>query len=1066
MQPTLVREIRRVGYQIIRPHLLMTAAVFHYCQNLVATCEVFLDGVIWPEVERTARPVVHGSYALIEVYPPEGYQVDTQVAAETLQDDGEHDTFMQDLREMHQTGDHMQLTQIAVKTHRRIPTRQCQTDVCPATIADIQMGAVLRPKVDLNPHPEEVAHIDLETCFAQTTNNSNDQDAKLAKKSSPATVRVDADDLRCRRLSTHLHLQSDAQSPNPGQPDQHGLEFERDKPRDAGKEGQTTLHHYFSKSGHGNKEVKRPPGQTTLMSYFKQSRVDRCQRSVLPPPSQMPDAEHAKPSRETPLVNLRLADDHAAQAPELVVSEPAPAANQAQQPHPRPAWLIHLDNLFEELATTVHPETGPVLQVEVWYLHHDTFTECPAPRMVELDDMRELWYADLCLAWFDRIVRHQPLRVLNVMPNPPYQMRASADVHVILEQGMHPLKAALHFTAIFLGGTRIGLFQQVESTANHICTQDMIEKHGFQTQCNFRTCNMHSGRLRFMMFDREEIFSGMSAVLSVAPIPTTHPIVGSVSIRQPEHSPEPEAEPGTDETDLMQTAARTRPHPTDQTGSANASNINAPDTLSEDYRIPPHEISEMRQTLMWHITTGPAACLFHMHSPVQVQTWFLDSLRVTHTEESRQVLLQPQPATWHREILARWSDKLEPSFHTQIHVVTPTPLDPANEAAAHVIIVQRPNDLWRAALLVVQREDEPLVPLRYFCIMLDYETSVEQLGFMSLIKHPSNPEADQYRTRASHGNIDIPEDATFPVRHGYSFLLQARKVTSVWDEEVSLIQTQFRAIRREMMQVQDHLVTASTAHMAGREVEASACALVPATVEVDPAQNNRVRDPFGALTFFSTLQALWQPLALCTAPHVPPLVPIYTWFLDHIRYPQNFVSRLVLLPADPGEWIQRIRSVWHDVIIPSSQLYLVVVQPNPPLMEATCAAHVLVVQQPTAMFKATLVTLLDSMTPAQPPLRFATIAPSPLHQSTLYGLAYQDGRCALPQYDCATWVGDAELTQHHPLPVIDGHSLVVAIHVHPATAPDDPPVWETSHPERNHQHQHISDKPAQRRLST
>jgi len=36
-QPTLVREVRRVGYQIIRPHLLMTAAVFHYCQTLVAT---------------------------------------------------------------------------------------------------------------------------------------------------------------------------------------------------------------------------------------------------------------------------------------------------------------------------------------------------------------------------------------------------------------------------------------------------------------------------------------------------------------------------------------------------------------------------------------------------------------------------------------------------------------------------------------------------------------------------------------------------------------------------------------------------------------------------------------------------------------------------------------------------------------------------------------------------------------------------------------------------------------------------------------------------------------------
>ena len=42
IQPTVVREVKRVGYQVIRPHLLMTAAVFHYCQALTDHCEVFL----------------------------------------------------------------------------------------------------------------------------------------------------------------------------------------------------------------------------------------------------------------------------------------------------------------------------------------------------------------------------------------------------------------------------------------------------------------------------------------------------------------------------------------------------------------------------------------------------------------------------------------------------------------------------------------------------------------------------------------------------------------------------------------------------------------------------------------------------------------------------------------------------------------------------------------------------------------------------------------------------------------------------------------------------------------
>ena len=104
---------------------------------------------------------------------------------------------------------------------------------------------------------------------------------------------------------------------------------------------------------------------------------------------------------------------------------------QVQQGHqqpgqaPRPAWRIHLANIFEELATVRHRETGPVMQVEVWYVHHLSHPECDAPRTVELDNVQELWYADLCNAWFDQIHRLEPMKVLNVLPNPPHQLRAA-----------------------------------------------------------------------------------------------------------------------------------------------------------------------------------------------------------------------------------------------------------------------------------------------------------------------------------------------------------------------------------------------------------------------------------------------------------------------------------------------------------------------------------------------------------------------------------------------------------------------------------------------------------------
>ena len=145
------------------------------------------------------------------------------------------------------------------------------------------------------------------------------------------------------------------------------------------------------------------------------------------------------------------------------------------------------------------------------------------------------------------------MRVLNVLPSPPYHTHPNTAVHIILEQGLHPQKVAIHFTTIFLGGARVGLFQRAESAPERLCTQQMIDRHGFQLQCNFRQCHMHSGLLRFAMNDPEEIFSGISVVLTVAP-PPPEPQAASLA-RQLEEHPSSSAHDqnvDSDEADLMQ----------------------------------------------------------------------------------------------------------------------------------------------------------------------------------------------------------------------------------------------------------------------------------------------------------------------------------------------------------------------------------------------------------------------------------------------------------------------------------------------------------------------------------
>jgi len=93
-QPTVVRGVHRVTHHVSRRQILFKAAVFHYCEYLQEGCGVSLDGLLWPITQTDPRPVSHGSYATVDVPPPYGHEVDTQVAANTLHHDGTTDAMM------------------------------------------------------------------------------------------------------------------------------------------------------------------------------------------------------------------------------------------------------------------------------------------------------------------------------------------------------------------------------------------------------------------------------------------------------------------------------------------------------------------------------------------------------------------------------------------------------------------------------------------------------------------------------------------------------------------------------------------------------------------------------------------------------------------------------------------------------------------------------------------------------------------------------------------------------------------------------------------------------------
>ena len=1039
-QPTVVRSVQRVTEEVTRPQILLKAAVLHYCQHLREACAVSLDGFLWPLNHVNPRPVRHGSYATVDVPPPFGTNPDTRALADAFHAEGTTNEFFRWLVEPDDAPeDAMQLTQLfAAKTVISSTIKQrfrwsCRT--CPVPPDHAQLTFENQSKVT----PDKLAP-------------PSEEPAECIHESAPCNPPHDVAPAQPKAVGVKPDLE-DPTAPKDF-PNMRDPKVGTAKPPT--QKRQTRLSQFFNtlptpaKTDGGG----RSKGQRTIQDYFPPADVHATQRKAveLPPDShdqslQPPSASHRVHQPPEGVCEFKCTQDQVVEPPTYTTSQVPAHILPQPQAAPRPPWRIHLGNIFDEYATVIHQETGPVLQIEVWYIHHQTYPECAAPRVLELDDVQELWYADICNLWFDHINRHEPMKVLNVLPPPPHQARPRTAAHIILEQGFSPERLAVHFTAVFLGGTHLGLFQRVESHAHSICTRDMIVKHGFQLQCDYRPCNMHSGYIRFNMDEREEVFSGISVVLSVAPPPVEPRATHSRRQVQAEGAgPDQDM----DVSSIMQ-YTRLQPSNTPPVTPRTAHTYHATTSVPQtdhmqffDHRMTPAAITEFRATLAWQYSGSTTLCDVHNDELRTVRTWYLHSDRCIRTEESRMVQLRPQAHTWHVDIIQRWSERLDPLYAVHLHVVMPNPPRTSLHQEAHVILVQKPNPLWRSALLTVSQPEQDPWHLTYVCAMLDAETDIGQLSFISGVGHPSNPLASTLRIVARQGQIVVPNEGSFPVRHGYWFDIQAYSVESTLDDEVANIQLQFTTIKKTIETIHANIVRNEQSWMVTSEVSHGTVPTTELSITVWPNDPATYLDASDALSFFTTLQAYWQPLALLNPPAMPALVPVVTWYLDHIRYPQCFQPRLALLNHNPADWIQRIRSVWTDIVLPDHLMTLYIVQPHPPDMPPHFAAHILLVQQPIGNFRSTLITTIDSAFPLEPPRSHASIAPTPVAFSTVTALAYKENDCQHAFNDCAVWVGEEELPQNEERHIQNGQSIILAVHRRPQPIQDEPEIWGQS----------------------
>ena len=1079
---------------------------------------VALDGNLWPEEDHLPRPVQHGSYAQVIVPPPPTHSVPTQdavvVAQHTADNTEDFEAFLapsstEDDAVMEEEADEadtdgVQLTQLAAqyRTHSFIvASLPRDADRQPACL-----GAVLQHPAELNPQTKA-------TCEAST----NESNHSLWETPSAGThSKYDTEDVanRSQEVQPVSHLSgSTVPTPQAAEP---RLTPEKDSsiaiPALSIPCKQTKISSFFGKAvNHSEVQPKqKQTKQTTICQFFAAKSQDETPVPSADDPVKAlpgPDTYDTGPVESASTASATPAMDQPMQARTGIYHEAEPPSFEARiptqhmnpnVPRPRPLWHIELNAIFLDEATTYHHETGPEMSVEVWYVHHVHMPICRAPRLIRLDDIRDLWYADLCNSWFDQIRRHQPVRVHIVKPTPPYQMRRQAVVHIILEQGMVPEKAAILFTAAFHGGTRMGLLQQAESSPVDICTDQVIRDHELQPQCNFRPCHLFSGRYRFHPSNRERVPSGISVLLDVgdhrlqtraqssiaAPMQVdTHGVQGaevsddrsdmsntSTLMQRPRFKafPKPAARacPVTSRAPEM-TTWFTIYQPLSQVGADQHQPV-------QGAPVQVRNLQDFHSVLQWQANRARDDCFQQDTNRAKIATWYLEPNVLPRSDHHREVLLSGHPNQWPSDILQRWADFLQPNRPVDLYVVQPDPPGGLPDIVAHVLVVQNAHSQQAAALIsVTELIEDPWHPSR-FVLFLNGQVTCEEL-----FEHASIPHEQVAATPgigAYHGTTNIPQGSSYPVHHGFAFEVVTDSLDFEGEDQVMLQLPPRLPSRSLTYGEQEAMPTAATAtecrqrafHAMQQICDAIASMVAvldqsrtdlptcPVTQDHNHTVMPRWQPPVDSN--FTGKRSLdqhehaapstshrWQQLAAIRPKEARPMAPVMTWYVDHERFPQCFAPREVFVTRNPADWRQVILRAWNDVYLPTQTVDVVIVQPDPVMMEDHIAAHVMVLQQQAQGFTTALLTTIDSAVPDMR-RRHATIVPDVISRAMLLALAFHPQDCEQSSNTCDAWVGDDALEEREHIQLSVGQSCTAVIHRHPVPTAEQPDPWESKLP--------------------
>ena len=380
---------------------------------------------------------------------------------------------------------------------------------------------------------------------------------------------------------------------------------------------------------------------------------------------------------------------------------------------------------------------------------------------------------------------------------------------------------------------------------------------------------------------------------------------------------------------------------------------------------------------------------------LHVVTWFIHHEHTPVCIVGRLVRLSQNPWEWLQLLCTPWLPLIRPFQNLAIHVVRPNPTpDVPGQQIVHVILEQGIQIARKTALLSVLfhglHGDVTHRRAQSIPTHLSREVIVRVLGIDELCQ--------QRRCTAWSGRMQFH-------RQRLEQVAQAIGISVT----VAPFRHRFARVDDDGYPLSEAASSSSSIppRMSFRPDDAT---LFPQAVDV--AFDVGVLPEHAPSRLIPQLRVIWEQY-LMSNPARPFRFYVETWFCDHDRFPRTDRSREVQLPPDQESWRAALEDKWRDMIDPSVELFIYVVEPMPLGGASDVLAHVILAQHQHRGFISALVTTLAPGDDPWDPPRVAVKLPTVVDKALLIQESGLFLFCPpfMPSGQCRAHYGDIEIKQ-------------------------------------------------------